>query len=499
MKDSLLPEVKVSRTERQMNFYCRREFERISIACGAYRIEVTNSYNVSVSVDGESCKLVWGDLDEFGFIINVDKTKIRITNDWLGVYRVYFSKEPNKLFLSSNFAHIEKDRVIDLENFDVFCAVGYSPRGTTPFRGIYLQEDNQCISIDLKSHNVETRKVDDDISLIQCDYTSIESKMQKYFAALPTATHHNILPLSGGLDSRYILYHLLKTEKRTNITAASYGVSPIQRLSYEVSRAKRICKTLNVKHTFIPINHEYELLDQWYRIMGPTVHCHGMYHLEFYNKLKSNKRQLVLSGAVGDAWTGKHRILSSDPVEKFFLSHGMVSDYRTSITNKQLSEKLNSIVQRNSMDRLNLIEMIRLKMVLLRYLVLVPLSLGFEVSAPFFKKDIVQAMLSLPEKQWFERVWQVQLLDNWMPNVDVKARFYSRGNTSKYRAYLNIKPSNIQLLDGIDIDFRQSCSGLSSHKLIKLWRLLSQRNECEKTVMNYLHYYPINNAEKHLY
>ena len=337
MKNSLLPELKISRTESQKNFRYRRELESIQIASGAYRLEVTNSQKVRVRVDGESCTLIWGDLDEFGFIINVDKHKISITNDWLGVYRVYFSKEPNKLFLSSNFEHIEKDRVIDVENFDLFCAVGYSPRGTTPFRGIHLQEDNQCISIDLKYHSLETRKLDDDISLTQCDYTSIETEMQKYFEALPTATHHNILPLSGGLDSRYILYHLMKNTKQTKITAASYGVSPIQRLSYEVTRAKRICRRLNVKHTFIPINHEYDLLEKWYRIMGPTVHCHGMYHLKFYNNLLSNDRQLVLSGAVGDAWTGKHRILGNDPVEKFFLSHGMVSDYRA--FHKQLSDK----------------------------------------------------------------------------------------------------------------------------------------------------------------
>lgn len=138
-----------------------------------------------------------------------------------------------------------------------------------------------------------------------------------------------VLPLSAGLDSRLLALGCSEGG-REKTYAFSYGYSARQRDSFEVVKASMVAEQCGIKWEHILLTHFYDMLDRWYEIYGPSVHMHGMYQMEFYEKIKKKFTWMdnlsLCSGIIGDVWSGNVRIdsiVSPDELTKLGYTHGL--------------------------------------------------------------------------------------------------------------------------------------------------------------------------------
>jgi hypothetical protein len=139
-----------------------------------------------------------------------------------------------------------------------------------------------------------------------------------------------------------------------------------------------------------------------------------MYHFEFYNKIRQrlNGHQALLSGIIGDAWAGSispRNIDGPDGLTKLGHTHGMRADPTQLLMpfQHQLRDHFwNELRHRQGDHRMQVVITIRMKMILLSYLMTVPKLFDFEPWSPYLDIDIAMAMLNLPEKRRTNRQWQ---------------------------------------------------------------------------------------------
>ena len=136
-----------------------------------------------------------------------------------------------------------------------------------------------------------------------------------------------ILPLSGGYDSRLLSFALRNNDK---VNSYTYGISQHQEDSFEVYNAKQVADINRIKWKQIELGDFHKFCDEWFENYGPSVHLHGMYQMEFYNKIKlETYNGSVLSGIVGDAWAGGvnlPEINNGFELSKLGYTHGLNID-----------------------------------------------------------------------------------------------------------------------------------------------------------------------------
>ncbi len=154
------------------------------------------------------------------------------------------------------------------------------------------------------------------------------SLMQEYISNIESKIDGDIiLPTSGGYDSR-ILNYFIKDKNR--IRSFTYGISEDQSKSTEVVHAKRISEIYNTKWEQIELNEYHKYIDKWFDIYGFSTHLHGMYHIEFYNKILKKYRfnnPTFLSGIFGDIWAGSIQykdINNYTDIINLGYTHGMI-------------------------------------------------------------------------------------------------------------------------------------------------------------------------------
>jgi hypothetical protein len=203
---------------------------------------------------------------------------------------------------------VDTDPIFHPEGLYNYFSFGYSVFGQTPLESIRFmryssrlwQTDSGVFSLEFLDdpfYSFENYRVSesDVIDLIR-------HKVREWEASLP-ADQEIVLPLSGGLDSRLLLWCLREPSR---VRAYTYGISKDQGRSLEVVHAKALAERFGIRWEQIPLGgfHRYfEGLDSEF---GISTHAHGMYHFEFYSKIreKLRGRHGFLSGIVGDAWAG---------------------------------------------------------------------------------------------------------------------------------------------------------------------------------------------------
>ena len=263
-----------------------------------------------------------------------------------------------------------------------------------------------------------------------------------------------IIPTSGGYDSR--LLNLMISDK-SRIRAFTYGISDDQSKSFEVVLAKKVTEVLGIKWSQIPLGEYHHFIDDWYTLFGVSSHAHGMYHIEFYQKIikQIGSGHLLLSGFMGDAWAGAVNINKVDSIKSLDLlgySHGMRADsnfckLKSNAEIKQEYFEKNRELLKD--PRYRVLEAMRMKAILLCYLFKVPESLNLNSWSPFLNQEISLAMLSLPEERKRNRVWQKELFLKHNLDVENSKLEFSRQNTLDLQALgrVKLKPLNVKLLN----------------------------------------------------
>ena len=338
-------------------------------------------------------------LDKRNILINVLEDQIIIENDWLSSIPVFYNKRDK--IVSTLYNVCLKSKEINKVGINNFFAVGYSIFGETPFKNVNFLRHNSKIVIGEKEITIKHKQDNFEKLSFNSTVEEVNNLISKKLKS-NLSNYNIILPLSGGYDSKYLAYHIDKKEK---ISSYTYGLTSNPNNSFETVLAKKVAKKLGFKNTIISLGNFSNQIEKWHNLFGSSTHLHGMYQIDFYQKIVDIEKNLndtvLLSGIIGDAWAGSINFKKiNNNLDALFYSHGM------KIQNFNVVEGDHFFYQNKNNKKLQIIEIIRAKMILLSYLLTIPEYLGIPSYSPFLEKDIALKTLNLPEKSRVNRSWQ---------------------------------------------------------------------------------------------
>jgi hypothetical protein len=388
-------------------------------------------------------------------VISFKKNCIYVENDWLGSIPIFYNKKNFIVSTISNFC--KTDKIICKEGLFNFCSVGYSVHEQTIFENVkflrYLSKiviNNREIKINCKPDILDRIKKKSEVS-----EKKVFIDIKKYIKDYEKITSGNIIiPTSGGYDSR--LLNCL-VEDKSRILSFSYGVSKIQKESFEVIYAKKLSQHLKINWQQIKLSKYYKKINEWFQIFGFSVHLHGMHYYSFFEKILVKmqlKKAIVLSGICGDIWSGNHvisRINNYKNLGKLYLNHGMhlptkYLNIKENYTQRKIFYNLNKCSLNN--EKIRLVFLVRFKIILLHYLISVPEYLGKITFSPFLNFNIANNILNINKKKRKNREWQKNFFkknDIYFENLNIYAK---KTNNLDFSAAVHsrFKKINIKLM-----------------------------------------------------
>lgn len=362
--------------------------------------------------------------------------------DWLASRPFFYNAQTAKASENINDVIDYGNLEFDPEGFNNYLDFGYSILEQTPIRNVrYLRHSSRLWR---NEHGrLEVEYLDDPV-YSWMDHRLSESDIIDQLRARVQAWERRVqgdivIPTSGGFDSRLLNWCIGDKER---VRAFTYGISEDQAQSFEVLHARETAARLNIRWAHIPLGFFHRYLDDWYRLYGVATHAHGMYHIEFYKHIKRicGGGGPLLSGIVGDAWAGSLNppaVVRPGALVSLGLTHGMRADpsaSRLRASNELRRRYLHDTRALLSCTAGRIVELVRLKMILLSYLFRVPRAMGFQPWSPFLEIDLCLAMLNLPPKRREGRAWQREFFKKVGLDVEAVGGQASHGNTLNMQA-----------------------------------------------------------------
>jgi len=361
--------------------------------------------------------------------------------DWLASEPYFYNQITGKH--GSNISE-----VIDIGSFEIdraglgdYLRFGYCVFGYTPVRGVkFLRPLEELVRKDDGSLEVHKSSLDPALRYRDQRTTEVEA-LERFYAWQPNTTNSDeILPLSGGLDSRLILGHRLAAGKKPR--CFTYGTSRRQTDSNEIAIARQITEKCQVEWEAINLAGFHSNAQRWISSFGISTHLHGMYQIAFFDAIRRRvDNGCVLSGLVGDAWAGN--ITTQPPRQprdlmKLGLMHGLNVDsdqFNKNFTESNLEQEF-ELVRKDLHDEFGrVLYLVRTKMILLSYLLSIPRGIGFDVSAPFINEHIALSFLTIDPSRRENRIWQLEHLEEISltvrSDVSVKSNYLDLGELER--------------------------------------------------------------------
>jgi hypothetical protein len=379
--------------------------------------------------------------------------------DWLASKPVFYNEKTLKISYNINDVIDYKNLEFHPEGFNNFLDFGYSVFGQTPIKNVKFLRHSSEIFVE----NGKLKIIEHPDPVIKwfekhsnySDEEEVLNLIKNKINDFENSTTGNIvIPLSGGFDSRLLVYFI---SDKSRIKAFTYGISENQEDSFEVVYAKKISELLNFSWKRIDLSEQHKYFDLWDELFGISAHAHGMYHIEFYNKILRDKTlegSNFISGIVADAWAGgiNYKKINLDNLTDLGYTHGLNSDSSKSLlkSNFNLGKKFLEI--ENVKDyRYQTINIIRLKIILLSYLITIPKYFKFNVWTPYLDIDVALSMLNLPPQKRKNRQWQIDFFRKkgiYVEDLNLK---FTKKNVLNYKAMekIPLKPLNKELFKGI--------------------------------------------------
>ena len=347
------------------------------------------------------------------------------SQDWLGVRRIFYNQKTGEVSESIqdliDFSNFEFDQ----DGLKAYLDFGYCVFGLTPIKDIRFLRTNQALIRNQKDEMEVINNVDPCLSMIENNSTEKDTweLIEETISSLDSEELFEIcIPTSGGYDSRFLNFFFPSKHK---IKAFSYGVSKNQAISTEVVKAKYFCNQHNISWDFIELGNYNNYLSDWINLYGVSTHAHGMYHMEFYTKIKELYGVMpLLSGIIGDLWAGSisaPEIKHPSDLKLLGLSRGIHADssaYKQKHSGSPYEEEFEREKEKLQSERYRMLYLIRNKIMLLSYLTNIPKKLGFEPESPYLNLDVSMSMLTLDENRWKNRIWQKDFIVR--NNLDVE-------------------------------------------------------------------------------
>lgn len=367
---------------------------------------------------------------------------VTYSTDWLASRPVFYNEKLGKVSHNVNdvidFANVE----FDPEGLNNYLDFGYSVFGQTPVRNVRFLRHSSNLSIDERG-KIKIEHLSDPVDC-WADLVSNEDDVLGSLADMVKLWESSvkgeiIIPTSGGYDSRLLTFFV---QDKTRIRSFTYGISDNQAESHEVVHARKLSELLGTKWQQVELGDFHMYFEEWDRLFGVSTHAHGMYHIEFFkticSKMKGNYP--FLSGIIGDLWAGsvdKLNIPDSRRLPLLGYTHGLHADSLQSRLHADYSlrEQYYLEIREKLMSPIfNVVETVRLKMILLSYLLIVPEYSGFNPWSPFINESIARSIVSLPPHRRNNRRWQTEFFQKQGLNFETMSLAADRGNSLNIQA-----------------------------------------------------------------
>jgi len=337
--------------------------------------------------------------------------------DWLASTPFFYNERTGAASTDVNQVIDIADVEFDPEGFNDYLDFGFSVFGRTPVRHVRMLPPASRLLRGRGGLRVE-RLPDPAPEWLDRESTVdevLEIIGERIAAATDATAGDIVVPTSGGCDSRLID---LLVPDRSRIRAFTYGVTDTPASSTEVVKARELARRLGIRWELVPLGWFHRYLDDWDHLFGVSTHAHGMYHIEFYRSIvpRVAPGSLLFTGACGEWFSGDdpevrvvEELKSPDDVLEVFRYGRMCGDSSMShftSTRQGAWEMLESdpLIRTEMLPRVYTV--VRMRMVLLSYLMRVPASLGLHTRAPFLDIDVAMRLLTLPPRLRYERAWE---------------------------------------------------------------------------------------------
>lgn len=390
-------------------------------------------------------------------LVYFDGEDIFVENDWLGSIPIFYNE--SNVIVSTLSLKTLTYKEIHPEGLANFVEFGYSILEQTPFKEVKFMRYYSRLVINKDGITIQYKEdpvLKTDLFNNKSDEVTVFNKIKKYVSEVEAKTNDEIiLPTSGGYDSRLLN---ICVDDKSRIRSYTYGISDDQSLSFEVVHAKKISEILGTQWEQIKLGEFDQYICDWFNLFGVSTHLHGMYHIEFYKKIlekhKFKEKATFLSGIVGDAWAGKVNVGAIDnfnEVTKLAYSHGANADIRQLLVQYNYALRNNFFYEHEKYlgnEKVRIVFLIRFKIILISYLVIVPEYFGFPVWTPYLNFNIVVEMLNLPEERRLDRAWQKDIFKKYSLDLESMNLTKDYSNSLNYQAYINdeFEPLDIQLM-----------------------------------------------------
>lgn len=382
----------------------------------------------------------------------------KASTDWLASRNIFYNTRTKQI--SDDINELIEPEYIEFhpEGLRNYLDYGYSVFGQTPLKDIKFLLANSTIEKRGKELIIEKRSDPFEKFIgIKSNVSDTLDLMKETINSWEKNTENVIIPLSGGFDSRIIANML---NNRENVRAYTYGISEKQKESMEVVYAKKLCELLKIKWEQIELGDFFNYTDDWYKLYGVSTHAHGMYQMEFYDKIQRRRNKSygsIISGIYGDLWAGgwKFELIDSpDKVINLGITHGLCADSNFckleevhDLRNDFFLENREKLQEQNW----RIVIAARMKIILLSYLLRIPEYFGLNSWSPFLNFEIVCNMLNLDWKDKERRKWQVEYFKKNEILIGEMGLKYDRKNVLDICAWRNapLPELDVKLLEQI--------------------------------------------------
>ncbi len=237
---------------------------------------------------------------------NWDGEQLTLTNDRYGFYPIYYFRRDSEFAVSpsiSKLLELVGDVELDDNAFSVFLRFGYVIGEDTLFKSIRAVPPGSILTwqrghLTIKSAGI-IRKKPLTISRAEAVETYAGLFQKSIEATLPP-TDDFFVPLSGGRDSRHILFAVRKANR--NPTCVTL-IHPPPRANEDARISKQICETLKLDHVLLdPADSRFDGEIRKNEMIGFCATEHGWF-LPMGDFL-GERRLPVYDGIAGDVLTG---------------------------------------------------------------------------------------------------------------------------------------------------------------------------------------------------
>jgi len=346
-----------------------------------------------------------------------DGEEVRATNCRYGMYPLFYYATPDEFCISSSLATLLKrgaPRELDHAALAVFLRLGFFLGEDTPFRAIRQLPPDAILRwrnglIDLTSSLVQGKLQPISRAAAVEGYASLfRAAIQR---RLPQGNEF-VVPISGGRDSRHILFELLEAGQQPKFCVTARHFPPRPNPDLEV--AKNLCAALNLDHVVLGLPASRVRAEQRKNMETHFCSEEHAWALAMADRLKGETR-ILYDGLAGDILSaglyqseeklrlyyadmqGLARSLLKSRTDEIVLRRLLAPGFYSSVGPELAVERLTAELKRHA-DSPNPVRSFYFWNRTRRAVALLPFGVlkDFQVHTPYLDHDLYDFLTSLP-------------------------------------------------------------------------------------------------------